>query len=146
MDEIAQKANQARSKRGGSFEEKLGELFKLLKKEEKIKKYEKNPDIFNGEFNPDFIIVKNNGEIVSLDATTTARSDRLRAKQWDAYGTKLFYWETKKVKIKAYTVVQDIDTSKQEVDNFKNCKKRCELPHSALDGTISIEELIKIIT
>jgi len=146
MDEIAQAANKARSERGGRFEEKLVELFEVLKREKKIKEYERNPSIFDGEFNPDFIVLTNKDEFLCLDATTTARTDRLRAKQWDAYGTKLFYWKTRKTRIKAYTVVQDTDTSGREVDNFRNCKRRCELPHSALDGTISVDDLVRILT
>jgi hypothetical protein len=133
MDKIAQAANRARSKRGGKFEEKLVELFEVSKREKKIKDYERNPSIFNGEFNPDFVVKTNKDEIVCLDATTTARTDRLRAKQWDAYGTKLFYRKTRNTKIKAYTVVQDTDTSEREVENFRNCKRRCQLPHSALN-------------
>jgi hypothetical protein len=146
MDKIAQAANRARSKRGGKFEEKLVELFEVLKRENKIKEYERNPSIFDGEFNPDFIVVTNKAEVVCLDATTTARTDRLRAKQWDAHGTKQFYRETQGIEIKAYTVVQDTDTSEREVNNFRLCKRRCQLPHSALDGTISVDDMVRVLT
>lgn len=88
MDRIAQSANSARSLRGGNFEDRIEAMLSNLKAKGKIRGFKRKPKIFNGEFNPDFIIEKKNGEIISIDSTTTARTDRLRAKQWDAYGTK----------------------------------------------------------
>jgi hypothetical protein len=146
MDEIAQKANAARSQRGGDFEVKMEDLLATLLRKGKIKAFERHPSIFNGEFNPDFVVIKNNDQVVSLDATTTGRTDRMRAKQWDAYGTKLFYREKRGKEIRAYAVVQDTDVSTQEMNNFRRCKQRCSLPHSELDGVITIDELLEILT
>jgi hypothetical protein len=145
-EEAATKANTDRSIRGGSFEQVIQKILESLKTDHKIKRFEIQPNIFGGEFKPDFIVEKNSGEIISLDATTTARSDRLRAKQWDAYGTKLFYKETKNIEIKSYVVVQDIDTNSREINNFRLCKNRSRLSHSALDGTVSVEGMVNILT
>ena len=145
MDKIAQKANQARSVRGGKFETALNELFMTMKNEKKIKDFQFKPKIFEGEFNPDWVIEKNNGGFVCLDSTTTARTDRLRGKQWDAYGTKLFYSKKKKKKIIAVVVVQDSETNQKEKDNFRRCKSRVMLPHSALNGVVSLNELVVLL-
>lgn len=145
MDRIAQKANQARSVRGGVFEVKITKLLSVMKREKRIKDFKVKPAIFDGEFNPDWIIEKNNGSIVGVDSTTTARTDRLRAKQWDAYGTKLYYKEIKKKRVLALVVVQDDKTTQKEKDNFRRCKSRCRLSHSALDDVVSLKEFIKIL-
>ena len=88
---------------------------------------------------------RNDGQIVSIDSTTTARTDRLRGKQWDAYGTKLYHLEKEEKEIIAVVVVQDTDVSKKEKANFRRCKARAMLPHSALEGVVSIEELITLL-
>ena len=144
MDKIAQSANQSRSKRGNSFEFNIKELLKVMKQNGKIKDFKSKPLIYNGEFNPDFTVEKNNENIVCIDSTTTARTDRLRAKQWDAYGTKMYFSEKKK-KVIAVVVVQDINTSQREKDNFRLCKARCRLPHSALDEVVSVKELVNLL-
>jgi len=140
MDIIAQSANSSRSKRGTGFEGYIEEILEQMQNKLKIRGFKKKPQIFDGEFNPDFLIEKNDGSFVCIDTTTTARSDRLRGKQWDAYGTKLFYQEHSK--IKAFVVVQDTDTKKNEEDNFRRCKARVRLPHSALDDVISVKDFI----
>ncbi len=145
MDKIAQKANQARSVRGGKFETALNELFEEMKKKGKIKDFKFKPKIFGGEFNPDWLVEDNKGNMVSIDSTTTARTDRLRGKQWDAYGTKLYFEETKGQKIKSVVVVQDTDISQKEKDNFRRCKTRVKLPHSSLDEVVSIKELVSLL-
>lgn len=145
MDKIAQKANSARSLRGGSFEDKLEDLFSEMKTQKIIKKFNRKPKIFDGEFNPDFIIEMNNGEIISIDGTTTARTDRIRGKQWDAYGTKKYFVEKHNKNIKSFVVVQDTDTSQREKDNFRRGGARCKLPHTALDDVISVDKLVEII-
>lgn len=145
MDKIAQKANSARSSRGSVFEIKIEELLKAMLEKKKIKYFERSPKIFDGEFNPDFVVEKKNGQIVSIDSTTTARTDRLRGKQWDAHGTKLFYLENDKKEIVAVVVVQDDKITKKEADNFRRCKARVMLPHSALDGVVSVDELITLL-
>jgi len=145
MDKIAQSANSARSRRGGTFENKIEELLSTMLKEKKIVSFKRSPKIFDGEFNPDFIVEKKNGQIVSIDSTTTARTDRLRGKQWDAYGTKLYFLENEKKEIIAVVVVQDSNTTKKEADNFRRCKARIMLPHSALDGVVSIDELVTLL-
>lgn len=47
-----------------------------------------HPDTTYQQFSPDFEIELNNGEIIIIDNTTTARHDRFKQKQWDAYGVK----------------------------------------------------------
>lgn len=145
MDKIAQKANASRSQRGGDFEIRIEEMLSRMLKNKKIRGFKRAPNIFDGEFNPDFIIEKNNGVIISIDATTTARTDRLRAKQWDAYGTKIYFLKVRKKKIIALVVVDETKISQSEKDNFRRCKARCKLPHSALDGVVSMNELINLI-
>lgn len=144
MDRTAQKANQARSLRGGNFETRIERMLSRMLKAKKIREFKRAPNIFDGEFNPDFIIEKNDGGIISIDATTTARTDRLRAKQWDAYGTKKYFSEKGK-NVKAVVVVDEINTSQGEKDNFRRCKTRVMLPHSALDGVISVKELVTLL-
>lgn len=144
MDKIAQSANSSRSLRGGEFETRIERILSDLKKKGKVKQFKRKPKVFEGEFNPDFIVEKNNGEIISIDSTTTARTDRLRAKQWDAYGTKKYFSEKGK-KITSIVVVDEINTNKVEKDNFRHCKEHCRLPHSALDDTLSKTELIILL-
>ena len=146
MDKIAQSANSSRSKRGTGFEAIIVSILNDLLLKKKIKSFEEKPKIFSGEFNPDFLVVKNNSKVVSIDSTTTARTDRLRGKQWDAYGTKLYYKKKKKLKITSLVVVQDSATTKMEKDNFRRCKNRVKLPHSALDEVVSVDELKKVLT
>lgn len=145
MDEIAQKANQARSSRGSRFETKIEDLFSVMLERNVIKGFKRSPIIFNGEFNPDFIVEKKDGKIFSIDSTTTARTDRLRGKQWDAHGTKLYFLKEKNKEILAVVVIQDFDISEREQANFRRCKKRCTLPHSALDGVVSVDELVELL-
>lgn len=145
MDKIAQKANQARSLRGGSFESKIEELLKEMRDSGQIRNFQRKPKIFNGEFNPDFIVEKNNRKIVSVDSTTTARSDRLKGKQWDAFGTKKYFLERRKKKIESVVVVQDSDTTQAEKDNFRRCKARTKLPHSALDDVVSVGGFVTLL-
>ncbi len=146
MDKIAQSANQSRSVRGSAFEDKIEALLVRMKKSNKIREFTRKPVIFDGEFRPDFVVEKNNGNIISIDSTTTARTDRLRAKQWDAHGTKLYFSRVKKKKVGAVVVVDEINTSQREKDNFRLCKARCRLPYSALDDTVSVSELVKLLT
>jgi len=145
MDKIAQRANQSRSVRGNTFENKVEDLLSKMKQKKRIKNFKRKPTIFEGEFRPDFVVEKNDSSIVSIDSTTTARTDRLRAKQWDAYGTKLYFSKMKKKKAIAVVVVDETDTSQMEKDNFRLCKARCRLPYSALDDTLSIKELVDIL-
>lgn len=145
MDKIAQSANSARSSRGSIFEIKIENLLQAMSDEGKIKSFTRSPIIFNKEFNPDFIVEKNNGAIVSIDSTTTARTDRLRGKQWDAHGTKIYFTEEQQKEITAIVVIQDTETKKTEADNFRRCKARCMLPHSALNGVLSVDELVKFL-
>jgi len=145
MDKIAQQANSSRSTRGSVFERNIEDKLNKLLNANKIKRFTRSPKIFNGEFNPDFIIEKLNGGIISVDSTTTARTDRLRGKQWDAHGTKLYFKQEKNKDITAVVVIQDHATTQKEKDNFRRCKARVLLPHSALDGVLSIDELISLI-
>lgn len=145
MDKVAQKANSSRSLRGGTFETQIESILSSMLDKKKTKSFERSPKIFNREFNPDFVVEKKNGQIVSIDSTTTARTDRLRGKQWDAHGTKLFYLENEKKEIIAVVVVQDDKITQKEADNFRRCKARVMLPHSALDGVVSVDELISLL-
>jgi len=145
MDKIAQSANSSRSLRGGTFETEIENILSKLLGKNKIKSFERHPSIFNGEFNPDFIVERNDGRIISIDSTTTARTDRLRGKQWDGYGTKLYFKETQKKEIISVVVIQDTDVNDREKANFRRCKSRAMLPHSALDGVVSVNELIVLL-
>lgn len=144
MDKIAQSANSSRSLRGDVFESKIERTLSKMLKDKVIKRFQRKPKIFEGEFNPDFTIERKDGTIICVDSTTTARTDRLRAKQWDAYGTKLYFSEKGK-KVIAVVVVDEFDISIKEKANFRLCKARCELPHSALDKVLSPKELVKLV-
>lgn len=145
MDKIAQSANQSRSTRGHEFESGIEKKLEEMKSDNKIKSFTRSPKIFAKEFNPDFIVEKNDGSIVSIDSTTTARTDRLRGKQWDAHGTKIYFQEEKNKEISAVVVIQDTDTNDREIANFRRCKTRCQLPHTSLDGVLSVDELVELL-
>lgn len=115
-----------------------------MKRTDKIRNCSRKPKIFNGEFNPDNVVEKNNGKIIIIDSTTTARTDRMRGKQWDAYGTKKYFTEKGKVAT-AVMVVDETDKNQREKDNFRRCKAHCKLPHSALDDAVSVKELIDLL-
>lgn len=145
MDKIAQKANQAKASNGSKFEAKVGELLEVMKDNKKIKDFRKKPSFFNKQFNPDFMVEKNNGELLSVDSTTTMRTDRLKAKQWDAYGAKKYFLETKHIKIKSFVVVQDTDGSQKEKDNFRRGVSKARGAHSSVDDVISIDGLVSLL-
>ncbi len=146
MDVVAQSANRSRSLRGSGFEDKIEGVLIKLKNNKRIKGFVRKPKVYDGEFNPDFAVEKNDGTIVSIDSTTTARTDRLRGKQWDAYGTKNYFKEVHKKDIKSVVVVDEVNTSQKEKDNFRRCKDHCRMPHSALDDTFSVEELVTYLS
>ena len=56
MDKIAQSANSSRSTRGKIFEKNLETILSEMLEKKKIKSFETQPKIFDGEFNPDFIV------------------------------------------------------------------------------------------
>ena len=59
MDKIAQSANSSRSLRGRTFETNIQLILAKMLDKKKIKSFERHPKIFDGEFNPDFIVERN---------------------------------------------------------------------------------------
>ena len=45
----------------------------------------------------------------------------------------------------AVVVVQDTEINEKEKANFRRCKARAMLPHSALEGVVSVKELISLL-
>lgn len=112
------------------------------------------PGYEKSQFSPDGEITLNSDTIIIIDNTTSARHDRFKQKQWDAYGVKkhfsMFYPNKKVV---YYIVLPDKDNlgnSKNKDVEYNNylrekAKFNNENYYSEVDDIIQVSDLLKII-
>lgn len=82
-----------KSSKGNLFNEEVETELRILKENGTIVSYQVEPVLSipgygYSQLNPDFSIKLWNRNTLYIDNTTTVRSDRLKQKQWEAYGVK----------------------------------------------------------
>ncbi|ABG82455.1 hypothetical protein KCK34_001492 [Clostridium perfringens] len=155
--DLFNESNSAKSKNGSDLNSLVKQLLSKSLSEGSIKKfvYEpryNHPDTTYQQFSPDFEIELNNGEIIIIDNTTTARHDRFKQKQWDAYGVKE-HFKAKNKKINYFVVLPNNDsigndTSRdKEIRNveLEQSKVRGKEYFSMIDDIIQLNDLISLI-
>lgn len=146
--DFATRDNIEKARSGKEFERRL--IFGVLepfKAKAFVDSYSYQP-VYEGCFNPDFEVRKKN-KIVIVDTTTTARTDRIKGKQWNAFHGKRvakskLSLEGKKVEVLAFVVVRD--TRGKEKKNFQRAKeyiKKCS--YGSLDGILSVAEFAELL-
>lgn len=153
------KSNSKKSKHGYNLNKHLKDLLenKLLKNEIKSYTYEPKynfPGYKNMQFSPDGEIVLNDNTVIIIDNTTSARHDRFKQKQWDAYGVKQYfnkYYPT--INVKYYIILPDnnhlgnTQNKDKEYKNFLREKSKLNSKnyYSEVDDIMQISDLLKII-
>ena len=124
--------NRAKSRHGSDFESVI---------ESELRQYSLNyrsQPKYGNQFNPNFEIVTTD-KIYIIDCTTTARSDRLKQKQFDAHGVKLIL---KSKSVEFFVVIKNIEG--RETNHFSRAKKRIEEWKNGkinyIDEIVSFEE------
>lgn len=111
------------------------------------------PNYKNAQFSPDGEIILNNGLVIIIDNTTSVRHDRLKQKQWDAFGTKEYFkMYHPDIEVKYYVVLPDknnlgsIHTREKEFKSVVREKNKINGSNyfSAIDDIIHISELIEL--
>ncbi|MGB5635505.1 MAG: hypothetical protein WBM44_17990 [Waterburya sp.] len=143
-------SNTAKSRRGNSFNKDVAQLMRDLLRNKKIKKFISEPR-YNypskqkKQFNPDGEITELNGDLIIYDNTTSIRSDRLKQKSWDAYGTKE-HFKSQKIDIKYYVITPD-DLKTEEKENARQERQKLQDKeyYNTIDDILTISELINMI-
>lgn len=142
-------SNQKKSLKGNQFNREVGEEIQRLKEIGAIVSYIKEPVCsipgygFN-QYNPDFSIELKDKTILYIDNTTTVRSDRLKQKQWEAYGVKqgdinaMYY-----VVVPNEDKIGTPDSREKEWHFVLRERSKIENPSyfSAIDKLLSLDEL-----
>ena len=153
-------SNSKKSRNGYDLNRDIKNIFLNKLENNKIKKYTYEPKYNfpgyeNSQFSPDGEIVLNNDCIIIIDNTTSARHDRFKQKQWDAYGTKKYFktfFPDKEVKY--YIVLPDTEnlgsneTREKEYNNYLREKNKfnSEKYYSEVDDILQVSDLIKLIS
>lgn len=153
-DLIESKSNGKKSRNGRKLEVKIEDTLNSYSKEKKIKSFVvqpkySHPTTSKKQFRPDFEIELNNGDILILDSTTTARSDRIKGKQWDARGIKE-HFSDKGITPTFWVVVPNLDEigspskRKKEISCFNSVKNNISDTEyfSSIDNIVTISDLI----
>lgn len=148
--DFATRDNIEKAKSGREFERRLiSGVLEPLKAKGIIDDYTYQP-VYEQCFKPDFEVRKKN-KIIIVDTSTTARTDRIHGKQWNAYHAKRIikskptFSRKEEKEIMAFVVVRD--TKGREKGYFRRAKdyiKRCS--HGSLDGILSVEEFAELLT
>lgn len=152
-------SNSKKSKNGYDLNRDIKNIFVNKLKNNEIKEYTYEPKYCypgyeNEQFRPDGEIILNDDTIIIIDNTTSARHDRFKQKQWDAYGTKRYFKSIyPDAIIKYYIVLPDkenlgtIFTREREYKNYLREKKKFSSSnyYSEVDDILQISDLIKLI-
>lgn len=152
-------SNSLKSKKGYSLNKYVQTIFLDKLKNNEIKSYTYEPKynfpgFDNMQFKPDGEIILNNGTIIIIDNTTSARHDRFKQKQWDAYGVKKYFKKHQpNAQVKYYIILPDkddlgsISTKEKEFKNFLREKNKINSPeyYSEVDDILSVSNLLEII-
>lgn len=155
--DISNESNSAKSQNGNDLNALVKSLLVECNRRNLIKDFEYEPRYAHPtttypQFSPDFEITLNDNSIIIIDNTTTARHDRFKQKQWDAFGVKEYFrYQNKNVKY--YVVLPDNDyigntsTRRKEINNYLNEKTKVTSGNyfSMIDDVIQLSDLINII-
>lgn len=156
MDFVA-KDNSYKSNHGIKLNNEINDILDTYLQEGLIKNYKKEPKYScckggKKQFNPDFEIQLQSGQIVIVDNTTTVRSDRIKQKQWDALGVKTYFNSINEA-VLYFVVIPDIE----ELMNLKNGQREVNLYQkekskildkkyfSMIDNVLQKKELLNIL-
>lgn len=153
------KSNSRKSKNGYNLNKEIKEILLEKLENNKIKDYKYEPKYnFPGydksQFSPDGEILLNNGTVIIIDNTTSARHDRFKQKQWDAYGVKKYFNVMHpELKTLYYVILPDKnclgnkDNKEKEYKNYLREKAKCHNAnyYSEIDDILHISELISLI-
>ncbi len=154
---ISNESNSAKSRNGNDLNALVKDLLNNCMKRGLIKSFVfeprySHPSTSYEQFSPDFEITLNDDSIIIIDNTTTARHDRFKQKQWDAFGVKEYFKSDNKT-VKYYVVLPDNDnigsdsTREKEIRNYLNEKNKLYngTYFSMIDDIIQISDLVNII-
>jgi hypothetical protein len=150
VEDFAARNNIEKATRGANFEAKIEGLLKEAQSSKVIDSFRKKP-VYNYCFRPDFEVRKGD-TILLVDVTTTARTDRIKGKLWDAYSAKrLIQSQVKgetggKVKVLSCIVVQETEGKEKEAfERAKEYIEKCSKPLDAVDLLLSVEEFVELL-
>jgi hypothetical protein len=151
VEDFATRDNIEKAKRGANFEAEIEGLLVKAQLSKVIDGFRKKPE-YGGCFRPNFEVRKGD-TILLIDATTTARTDRIKGKLWDAYNAKRLIRSQVKdegggkvKKVLSCIVVQK--TEGEEKEAFERAKKyieECSKPLDAVDLLLSVEEFVELL-
>lgn len=151
-------SNSSKSKNGYTLNKDVKNIFLNKLKNNEIKSYKCEPKYHfpgfeNMQFKPDGEIVLNNNTVIIIDNTTSARHNRFKQKQWDAYGVKQYFKEYHpNTNVKYYIVLPDkdnlgsISTREKEFNNFLREKNKINNSnyYSEVDDILQVSDLLNI--
>ena len=149
--------NSAKSQNGNNLNAIVYDLLVQAFNSGKIKDFKKEPrynfpQYTYDQFSPDFEITLNDDSIIIIDNTTTARHDRFKQKQWDAFGIRNHFHALNK-EIDYFVVlpnndsIGNVNTRKKEIDNYMHERKKNASPSyfSLITDIIQIDDLVDIL-
>lgn len=155
--DIWNESNSAKSQNGNDLNALVKSILVEANRRDLIKDFEyeprySHPTTTYPQFSPDFEITLKDNSIIIIDNTTTARHDRFKQKQWDAFGVKEYFKYHKK-QVKYYVVLPNNDslgspsTRHKEINNFLNEKAKITSGtyFTMIDDVIQLSDLIEII-
>ena len=153
---INQLSNSGRSRRGNALNKEVNLRLIEVLNNNLIKSYTYEPRYsFPGyekeQFSPDGEIVLNNNTVIIIDNTTSIRHDRLKQKQWDAYGIKNYFKITHPdIEVKYFVILPDIQNiinSELEIKNIEREKKKIfsSSYYSEIDNILHISDFLNLI-
>ena len=149
-------SNSGKSKNGHCLNRYVKELFdeKFINNEVQSYVYEPRysfPGYNMKQISPDGEIILNNGDIIVIDNTTSIRHDRIKQKQWDAFGVKKFFYELHPEKnVKYFIILPDInhlDNENTEYKAYLREKKKINNKnyYSEIDDILMVSNLLDMI-
>lgn len=149
--------NSAKSQNGNNLNAIVYDLLVQAFNSGKIKDFKKEPrynfpnHAYN-QFSPDFEITLNDGSIIIIDNTTTARHDRFKQKQWDAFGIREHFYALNK-QIDYFVVLPNDDSignnnsRDEEIHNYIREKDKNADPSyfSLITDIIQVDDLKNIL-
>ncbi|QST02187.1 hypothetical protein IMZ31_22300 (plasmid) [Pontibacillus sp. ALD_SL1] len=151
------KSNSSKSRSGNRLNQIVEEALTGLKEKGTIQDYIKEPRYAHKgysypQYRPDFVIFKKD-ETVFVDNTTTIRSDRVKQKQFDAFGVKHALSHSGKA-ITYYIAIPDLchlgteKTNEKEISHYEREKKKISEKHifSFIDDILPFSQLIESLS
>ena len=155
---LSNESNSSKSKNGNDLNKDINKILKKALDKKLIASFEKEPRYnYPGytyeQFSPDFEITLNDGSKIIIDNTTTARHDRFKQKQWDAYGIKSYFKSEGVDNVQYFIVLPNDDClgspdkRKKEINNYMHEKDKISSGEyfSVVDDIIQVEDLKEII-